>query len=180
MNTRVQRLLTIAIVVPFAVASFVVGSVLASKKTPKTHFVDLTIKVTPTNPEFMQQGAHTGPFLVQGKTVPMGLVDNLVDANGDPVDPDYYAGNWNCWGWMINAEGSAGINDEYNLGALGGKVFLQGNMSDATRAIVGGTGAFKNARGEASIQYLDGEPGVFIVRFDFETDQSGGFGFKQE
>lgn len=104
MNIALKSRSAIALLVTLAVASAVVGSVLASKKFVKVnHYATLTIKVVPADPQFAEPGAHTGPFLTQGNTTPI----ELQDGDGNPVDPNYYAGSWNCWGWMTDSSGSA-------------------------------------------------------------------------
>jgi len=64
-------------------------------------------------------------------------------ANGDtPI------GRFDCWGW-ITAAGPGFVLQEWNLFGVG-KLQLQGAEDDGPRAINGGTGQFRNVRGEGT------------------------------
>ena len=71
-------------------------------------------------------------------------------------------GTFHCWGW-IRGDALAVVNQEFDLTGRG-KILIAGVESDVPRAVTGGTGNFRNARGQ-------GNPDVGI--FDF--DNSGKF-----
>ena len=57
-------------------------------------------------------------------------------------------GKFHCWGWLIGAGGQV-VSQEYDLFDRG-KIQLQGVEDGGPRAVVGGTGEFRNVRGEAT------------------------------
>jgi len=56
-------------------------------------------------------------------------------------------GSFHCWGW-ISASGIV-VNQEYNFDGRG-KILVAGVEDGGPRAVVGGTGDFRNVRGEAT------------------------------
>ena len=87
---------------------------------------------------------------------------NGVNADGSPEFPDQLVGEWICEGYMINDAGHAtgGVwvfsTQFFQLGEASGAqtVVTTGyDLADAgeaiSRAVTGGTGAFKDARGES-------------------------------
>ncbi len=72
-------------------------------------------------------------------------------ANGDTA-----IGHFDCWVWF-QAAGTAGfVLQEWNLFGVG-KLQLQGAEDGGPRAITGGTGQFRNARGEATgFEFFEG------------------------
>ena len=76
-------------------------------------------------------------------------------------------GTFHCWGW-IRADGLGVVAQEYDLDGRG-KIQVQGVEDDGPRAVTGGTGEFRNVRGEASgfdFSQFDSGPGEFIVNFN--------------
>lgn len=100
----------------------------------------------------------TGPFYVSGDILRPG-----------PMGP--VIGKFHCWGFLALADPIKGfqdggidpvvgvVNQEFDLDGRG-KIIIAGVESDAPRAVTGGTGHFRNARGQ-------GNPDVVI--FDFNN-----------
>jgi len=71
------------------------------------------------------------------------------------ADPTLFAacvpiGTFHCWGWPIGPDQLATVvSQEYDLDGRG-KIQVQGFEDDGPRAITGGTGHFRNVRGEAT------------------------------
>ena len=74
-----------------------------------------------------------------------------------------------CWGW-INADESANVSQSFNV-ANRGAIMTQG-PEGGLLAIVGGTGQFKNARGEARQVFND--DGTFDFTMTFKFVRQGG------
>jgi len=53
-----------------------------------------------------------------------------------------------CWGWD-NGSGLAVVSQEYGIDGLG-KIQVQGVEDEGPRAVTGGTGKFRNVRGQAT------------------------------
>ncbi len=85
-------------------------------------------------------------------------------------------GEFHCWGWggaaHLPDDHSGGVvSQEYNIFGVG-KIQLQGveNQDGTPRAVVGGTGRFRKARGDAS-ESADGRTmfegrGQFVITFN--------------
>ena len=58
-------------------------------------------------------------------------------------------GTFHCWGWDVDGFGTSGVlvSQEYNLDGRG-KIQVQGVEDGGPRAVTGGTGQFRNVRGE--------------------------------
>ncbi len=78
-------------------------------------------------------------------------------------------GTFQCWGW-INADESANVSQSFNV-ANRGAIMTQG-PEGGLLAIVGGTGQFKNARGEARQVFND--DGTFDFTMTFKFVRQGG------
>ena len=71
------------------------------------------------------------------------------------ADPTLFAfcnpiGMFHCWGWLIGPDQLAAVvAQEYNLAGRG-KIQVQGVEDEGPRAVTGGTGDFRNVRGEAT------------------------------
>ena len=83
-----------------------------------------------------------GAFYVKGnickKLGPVGTCDSI--------------GTFHCWGWLFDAldpASSAVVSQEFNLDGRG-KIQVQGVEDEGPRAVTGGTGDFKDVRGEAT------------------------------
>ncbi|MFL6276423.1 MAG: hypothetical protein ACJ74G_14630 [Blastocatellia bacterium] len=152
------------VVLAVIAALAIVGVVLGAKNTSRNYFNRLTVKVVPATTTYAQAGEHpTGPFCMQGEVFFKGMLDE----NGNPSEDYTSVGEWTCWGWMMKSDGYAAANDSYDLLPLGGRLELQGHIGDTARSIVGGTGIFKDARGEVSFKALDEPAGAFLVTFEF-------------
>ena len=69
-----------------------------------------------------------------------------------PLGPCTPIGSFHCWGWLFDSTdpaSSAVVSQEFNLDGRG-KILVQGVEDGGPRAVVGGTGDFRNARGEAT------------------------------
>jgi hypothetical protein len=80
-------------------------------------------------------------------------------------------GKFHCWGWLIGPTQAVGlVSQEFDIDGRG-KIQVQGIEDDGPRAVVGGTGDFRDVRGEATgfdfSQFASG-PGEFIVDFDLK------------
>ncbi len=69
---------------------------------------------------------------------------DLLDIDCTPI------GKFHCWGWLIGPDQSAAVVlQEYDLDGRG-KIQVQGVEDEGPRAVTGGTGDFRNVRGEAT------------------------------
>jgi hypothetical protein len=102
----------------------------------------LVVDVDVDEPSFDAPVGIPGPFTVEG------------DTGGG-------AGTYQCWGWIF-ADGSASsVSQVYNIAGRGAIMTL--GQEGLSIAVVGGTGDFRNVRGEA-IQVFTG------VGFDFALE----------
>jgi hypothetical protein len=121
---------------------------------------------------------HGSAFVTQGYLYPVGTLDgtNGVLADGSPEFPDLVIGRWYCYGHMIGDAGHAtsGVwvisTQVYDFGPAYGDVSIVTTgfeLADfdqpITRAISGGTGAYKSARGEAEQVLLGFNATVGVV-----------------
>ena len=97
-----------------------------------------------------------------------------------PVGTCNSIGTFHCWGWLFDASdaaSSAVVAQEFNLDGRG-KIQVQGVEDGGPRAVTGGTGDFRNVRGEATefdfSNFLsDGEfTGTFKLELDDDDDDS--------
>jgi hypothetical protein len=106
-------------------------------------------------------------FVTQGYIYPVGTLNgsNGVLANGEPEFPDLVLGEWTCFGWMIG-DGAHTTTGEWVISTQvykfndGSTIITDGfELADfeapVTRAITGGTSAFRAASGE-QVQVLHG------------------------
>ena len=95
---------------------------------------------------------------------------DLLDADCTPI------GKFHCWGWLIGPDQAVGpVSQEYNLFDRG-KIQVQGLEDEGPRAVVGGTGEFRNVRGEATgfdFSQFDAT-GEFIATFKLIGAKGGG------
>ena len=96
------------------------------------------------------QTVHGGPFYVPGVLE-------------DP-DTGEEIGLFHCWGFFFDGGALGVVNQEYDLTGRG-KIILTGVEDNSPRAITGGTGDFKNVRGQATGIDLSNFP-VFPVTFE--------------
>lgn len=77
-------------------------------------------------------------------------VGGVICADGGIGDPCVSVGTFHCWGWLIGPDQLAAVvAQEYDLDSRG-KIQVQGVEDEGPRAVTGGTGDFRNARGEAT------------------------------
>ncbi len=79
-------------------------------------------------------------------------------------------GTFHCWGWLIGPDQLAAVvSQEYDLDGRG-KTQVQGVEDAGPRAVTGGTGDFRNVRGEATGFDFSEFPaiGEFIVTFKLQ------------
>ncbi|MCH7869634.1 MAG: hypothetical protein IH881_18215 [Myxococcales bacterium] len=68
----------------------------------------------------------------------------------DLLDDCTAIGTFHCWGWAIGPDQAATVvSQEYHLFGRG-KIQVQGVEDEGPRAVTGGTGEFRNVRGEAT------------------------------
>ena len=73
-------------------------------------------------------------------------------------------GTFHCWGWDVACNGaSVVVSQEYDLDGRG-KIQVQGVEDEGPRAVTGGTGEFRNVRGEMTGADLGSFPD-FTVTF---------------
>jgi len=129
--------------------------------------------------------AYGSEFITQGFIYPKGTLEigDGVDADGNPQFPDLVMGTWFCRGWHVGngartETGPAVITNQiFNFGEkFGAKTITTDGLELADigepvkRAITGGTGHFKRAKGE-QVQILEGLN-------QFETEQGALLGVK--
>ncbi len=129
--------------------------------------------------------AYGGEFVTQGFIYPKGTLEmgDGVDAEGNPQFPDLVMGTWFCRGWHVGngartETGPAVVTHQiFNFGEKFGAqtittdgVELADIGEPVKRAITGGTGRFKRAKGE-QVQILEGLN-------QFETEQGALLGVK--
>ncbi len=79
-------------------------------------------------------------------------------------------GKFHCWGWLVGPDQALTlVSQEFHLFDRG-KIQVQGVEDDGPRAVVGGTGDFRNVRGEATGFDFSvfGTTGEFIATFKLE------------
>lgn len=132
--------------------------------------------------------AYGNPFITQGYIYPYGTLNgsNGVNADGSPEFPDKVIGRWVCRGWVMGAQGlntTTGpvviTHQLYDFGTTPGSATITTDgfeLADLNvpvqRAIIGGTGQYRRASGEA-VQKLLGFnqlQGVSL-RFDLKVER---------
>ena len=111
-------------------------------------------------------------ILILDVVADLSTFDLLPSAFGGPFyvggsleDPDTgeVLGLFHCWGFMF--AGGAVVNQEYDLTGRG-KIILAGVEDAGLRAVTGGTGEFRNVRGQASGFDFSEFPPLFPVTFE--------------
>ncbi len=108
----------------------------------QAHGKDLVLRVVADGTTFDQATADTGAmtgfaFFIQG---------DICEETAGPCNT--VIGTFLCWGW--NNGGLAVVSQEFNLFDRG-KIQTQGVEDLGPRAVVGGTGDFRNVRGEVTV-----------------------------
>lgn len=121
----------------------------------------------PVHPDGMP--AYGNAFVTQGYIYPAGTLNdsNGVLPSGEPEFPDLVIGEWTCRGWFIGdgAHTETGpwviTTQYYDFGGEAGRVSLVSDGVEVAdlntrvnRAVTGGTGKFRKARGEVSQELL--------------------------
>ena len=101
------------------------------------------------------------------------VTGNICEKLG-PVGTCNSIGTFQCWGWLFDVSdpaSSAVVAQEFNLDGRG-KIQVQGVEDAGPRAVTGGTGDFKNVKGEATGFDLSNfvSDGEFTGTFDLELD----------
>lgn len=81
---------------------------------------------------------NQGPFYISGTIFVHGTSEAI--------------GEFHCWGYFAQGGSVAVVSQEFNLDGRG-KIQLQGVEDNGPRAVVGGTGDFRNVRGEAQVEF---------------------------
>lgn len=94
----------------------------------------------------------TGPFYIEGLIFPTGTLnpDGTVPPGATPI------GTFRCWGWIFDGSTFppvAVVSQEFKIDGQG-DIQVQGLEGDR-RAVTGGTGDFKNVRGEGNFELLN-------------------------
>ncbi len=77
-------------------------------------------------------------------------IGGVICADGEIGEPCDSIGTFHCWGWLIGPDQLAAVvSQEYDLDGRG-KIQVQGVEDEGPRAVTGGTGDFRNVRGEAT------------------------------
>ncbi len=131
----VRRLFT------FMVGAVLVGGFVAEANGKKG---DLVLRVKVDFSTFdIAPGAPGAAFYVRGVICADPI---LLAAVCDPI------GKFHCWGWLLDLGDvtvPAVVSQEWDLDGRG-KIQVQGFEDEGPRAVVGGTGDFRNVRGEAT------------------------------
>ncbi len=102
----------------------------------------LVLDVVPNGGDFSMVpdpgDASQGPFYVSG----------TIFADGTSME----IGEFHCWGYFAQGGSIVVVSQEFNLDGRG-KIQTQGIENDGARAVVGGTGDFRNVRGEAEVEF---------------------------
>ena len=103
--------------------------------------LDLRVEVDFSTFDLTPSPGGGGAFYVGGAIFHAGESS----ANGDAA-----IGRFDCWGWFVDSNlGPNFVLQEWNLFDVG-KLQLQGAEDDGPRAVNGGTGKFRNVRGEGT------------------------------
>lgn len=131
------------------------------------------------------------PFIAHGYLYPAGFLEDNpgVEADGRPASPDQVVGDWTCRGWMVGdgAHTTSGpmviTTQHYQLysqpgvpsepaGTLTTDGFELADVDrPVLRAVTGGTGAHRGARGQMTQRFLglNASEGVELrVQFDLD------------
>ena len=117
--------------------------------------------------------AYGGEFITEGYLYPHGFLDGRegVDSDGNPTFPEKVMGRWSCRGWHVGegAKTETGpwviTNQFFDLGDRPGDrtlitegVELVDPGVPVDRAITGGTGRYRTARGASTQRMLGFNP----------------------
>ncbi len=143
------------------------GAGIGQSGTAKAHSW-LTVEVVPVVFEVTREPAEgdaipTGPFYSEGPLYSDGTLDEMGVApeGAQPI------GTFRCWGWVWDGSGESIVagsaQQSYELDGLG-EIQAQGRDM-ATKAVIGGTAAFRNASGELIHEDINVENFTFRATF---------------
>ncbi len=138
-----------------AYRSLLIGVLLAvSLAAPGPSYADgkfLILDVKPDGGTFsmVADGTGGGPFYISGP----------IFASGTVVDP---IGKFLCWGYFGEGGAVVVVSQEFDLDGRG-KIQVQGVEDEGPRAVTGGTGDFRNVRGDADVVFTG--PLDFTISF---------------
>ncbi len=123
---------------------------LAYSAKPGPNVLTVQVFVDFSTFDLRADAAGRGPFYVGG---------TIVDpATGSPL------GEFQCWGWFFEANRNM-VNQEFNIGDRG-KIILTGEEDGGVRPITGGSGDFRNVRGDTTFDLSSlGVDGSFLASF---------------
>lgn len=102
----------------------------------------------------------TGPFYIEGTIYPGGSLN--VPA-GTPKPGAQAIGTFRCWGWIFNPDtGAAVVAQAFELAK--GEIQVQG-LEDDRRPVTGGSGKYRNVRGEGKVQVINADNLAFRIGF---------------
>jgi hypothetical protein len=128
--------------------------------------------------------AYGNEFVTEGYIYPAGTLNgvNGVNADGSPEFPDKVIGRWTCRGWHVG-EGAKTVTGPwvvthqlYDFGDRPGQISFASDGAELvdlnvpiTRAVIGGTGPFEQARGEV-VQTMVGfnQLNGVVLRFELK------------
>ena len=113
--------------------------------------VDLRVIADPSQLDLIPSPTFPGqgPFYIPGTIYAPGTLNQL--------------GIFHCWGFFYNGGALGVVSQEYDLAGRG-KIQVQGVEDGGPRAVTGGTGDFRNVRGEMTGADLSAFPD-FTVNF---------------
>ena len=145
MNNRIRAYRSLLIGVLLAVSLAAAGPSLAHEKGL------LVLDVEPDGGTFSMAAADVagdGAFFISG--------DIFASGGGIPI------GEFLCWGYFGQGGGIVVVSQEFNLFERG-KIQVQGVEDEGPRAVTGGTGDFRNVRGDADVAFTG--PLDFTISF---------------
>ncbi len=102
-----------------------------------------------------------GPFYLEGGLFRKGGVSAI----GVPIPQAVRAGTWRCWGWVYDARALFALSHQWFQIDGEGDIHTLGQFQGTRLAVAGGTGAYRDARGEGAV--LGISPSNFSFRVIF-------------
>lgn len=164
-NSDVSRRQMLGLTAATGVA--LVGAAVGQPGTANAHS-RLTVEVVPSSLDTVRtetaegDAIPTGPFYSDGPL----YADGTLDDNGEAPEGADPIGWWRCWGWFWNPDGSfpsGSAQQSFEFDGLG-EIQTQGKDM-ATKAVVGGSGAFRGIGGEYLYEDINTENSTFRATF---------------